>query len=135
MSQSPYHAVRVIDSATEGVEIPLVEGQGNAQVVLWPGNGAKYRSFHLFSLDKSDRTVELSHESDCVYYVMHGSGTVLDLATDDRQPLGEGTMIHIDAADRYRIEAGEDGIKFLGGPCPPDEKLYADLKTAGSAIK
>jgi len=127
MANPPFSHVRVIDSAVGCPEIPIVEGEGNAKVVLSPHNGATFRSFHLVSLHDSARTIRLSHASDCVYYVMQGTGAIVDAAAGSRIDLAEGHMIHIDAGDSYRIEAGHAGIKVIGGPCPPDERLYSAI--------
>lgn len=127
--------VRVIDSAADCPEIPLVDGKGNAKVILWPGNGAEFRSMQLFTLEKGDRSVPLKHTNDCVYYVIEGAGTVESVPEKVSQPLVEGSIIHIDSNDEYRILAGADGIRFLGGPCPPDEALYANLSAAGRSAE
>jgi len=118
--------VRVIDSNSTCPEISIIEGGGNAKVVLWPGNGSEFRSMQLVRLEPAARTVLLRHTSDCVYYVVEGAGAV---AGEDgsRQAIAEGSMVHIDAGDGYRIEAGSGGMRFLGGPCPPDPALYAEL--------
>ena len=121
--------VRVIDSAIGCPEIPIVEGEGWAKVILSPHNGARFRSFQLLALEHNARTVDLSHASDCVYYVIEGAGSIVDAAAGWRFDLGEGHMVHIDAGDRYRIEAGASGIKVIGGPCPADPSLYADMTT------
>ncbi|MEF2070589.1 hypothetical protein [Consotaella aegiceratis] len=103
----------------------MVEGDGNARVVLWPGNGGRFRSFQVITMKDGAATVELQHATDCVYYAVSGNGDVVDLTTGERQALVEGAMVHIDAGDRYRIDAGDAGIEVLGGPCPPDEAFYA----------
>ncbi len=128
MSSSPAEKVRVLDSAADWPEIPILDGEGKAKVVMWPGNGARFRSFHLLSMKEGASTIPLSHESDCVYYIIGGVGVVVDLTTGERLPLVEGSMIHIDAGDRYRLVA-TDGLCAIGGPCPPDDALYSDLKT------
>lgn len=127
--------VRVIDSAVDCPEVPLVEGKGNAKVVLWPGNGAEFRSIQLFTLEKGDRLIPLKHVNDCVYYVIEGAGVVESIPDRETQPLIEGSIVHIDASDEYRIHAGDNGMRFLGGPCPPDEALYAHLSAAGRNLK
>jgi mannose-6-phosphate isomerase-like protein (cupin superfamily) len=118
--------VRVIDSAVGCPEIAIVEGEGNAKVVLSQHNGAAFRSFQLLSLQQNARTISLCHASDCVYYVIEGAGTIV-AAGGQGFDVGEGHMVHIDAGDRYSIEAGKGGIKLIGGPCPADESLYAGL--------
>jgi mannose-6-phosphate isomerase-like protein (cupin superfamily) len=123
MANTRFPRVRVIDSAIDCPEIPIVAGEGNAKLVLSPHNGASFRSFQLLSLEQGARTIDLGHTSDCVYYVIEGEGAIVDAAAGSRFELSEGHMVHIDAGDRYRIEAGTAGIRVIGGPCPPDESL------------
>lgn len=121
MSDRPGGMVRVIDSAVEGQALSLVEGPGSAKLVVGPFNGARFRSFQRIDLDAGAGTVPLSHASDSVYYVIAGSGSIVDLATGAEHPLAEGTMVHIDAGDRYRFVSPAGGLKLLGGPCPADD--------------
>jgi mannose-6-phosphate isomerase-like protein (cupin superfamily) len=117
--------VRVIDSAVDCPEIPIVKGEGNAKLVLSLHNGASFRSVQLVSLARDNRTIDLCHTSDCAYYVIEGEGAIVDATSGARFDVSEGHMVHIDAGDRYRIEAGTVGIKVVGGPCPPDENVYS----------
>ena len=130
MSQPAFQTVTVIDSNGNCPELPLIDGEGHAKAVLWPGNGAKYRTIQVFELKSGSRTIELTHTTDCVYGVVSGNGEIVDLTDGSRQDLAEGNILHIDAADRYRIVAGTDGMSFLGGPCPPDPALYASIYLA-----
>lgn len=131
MTSEPAGTIRVIDSATDCHEIPIVASGGNAQVVMWPGNGAVYRTFHLISLDSSGKTIALHHNSDSVYYIISGSGAVTDVAAGTTSALSEGAMVHIDRGDTYCFEADEaGGMRILGGPCPADPELYASLRAA-----
>lgn len=116
--------VRVIDVAKERVPLSIVESGGAAHAVLWPGNGARLRSFNLLELLALGRTVELSHDNECAYYVHKGSGVVRDLDSDQVQLLSEGSMVHIGAGDRYRIEASEAGLTAIGGTVPVDPAFY-----------
>ncbi len=121
-------SIQVID-AIHSQEIPIVDGVGNAKVVIWPGMGALYRTFQIITLGEHSKTVQLCHPvSDAAYYVLKGEGKVLDIGTGDSQELGEGGMVHIDANDRYQFVASSNGMKVLGGPCPADQSLYAGLK-------
>lgn len=125
------NTVRVIDSAGGCPEIPIIAGAGNARVVMWPGNGAKYRSLQIITLDAGSRTIRLHHGSDAVYYVISGAGSITDLGLGEVSPLVEGAMVHIDAGDAYLFAAGDDqAMKLVGGPCPADESLYAGLAFA-----
>lgn len=120
-------AIQVID-ASHSQEIPIVEGIGNAKVVIWPGTGAFHRTFQLITLGENSKTVQLCHpKSDAAYYVIKGQGVVIDIGTGESQELSEGGMVHIDASDRYQFVASSAGMKFVGGPCPADESLYASL--------
>src|SRR5215204_253874 len=132
MRQVEPGTVHVIDSAFGCPEIPLVEGEGNAKVVVWPGNGAKFRTFQMISLGDRAQTVRLSHPSDCVYYVVEGSGSVLGEGAQDEARLVEGSMVHIDAGDSYQFKADECGLRLLGGPCPADASLYSSIARVGS---
>jgi mannose-6-phosphate isomerase-like protein (cupin superfamily) len=119
----------VIDSALPSPNLPIVEGSGTARAVLWPGNGALYRTFQIIDLDAGGRTVELKHPSDAVYYVVGGTGSVVDTVTGQSQSLIEGAMVHIDAGDAYRLSnAGAGVCRFIGGPCPADPALYTHLQ-------
>ncbi len=105
----------------------MVETGGSAHAVVWPGVGAQQRSMHLITLDPGGRTVDLSHESECVYHVSTGSGTMVDLDTDESYDATIGSMFLIEPATNYRFIAGAGGAVLLGGPCPPDPSLYAHL--------
>jgi mannose-6-phosphate isomerase-like protein (cupin superfamily) len=128
MADSQTSRARVIDSATGCPEIPIVNGKGRATVILSAHNGAKFRSFQLVSLEQNSRTFDLTHSSDCAYYVIEGAGCIVDIAAGSRFDIAEGHMIHVDAGDRYRIEAGRAGIKVIGGPCPGDASLYSRMR-------
>jgi len=125
--------VRVIDTSSSGPVLPIIEKNGEARAVLWPGNGARFRSFQLISLTEDGSTEALRHASDCVYYVIAGEGEIVDLGSDEVSPLTEGAMVHIDAGDAYRLRSAQ-GIRMLGGPCPPDPALYAALATMEGAV-
>jgi Cupin domain len=121
-------SIQVID-AVHSQEIPIIDGIGNAKVVIWPGMGARCRTFQVIELGENSRTIRLCHPaSDAAYYVLKGQGKVLDIGTGQSQELGEGGMVHIDANDRYQFVAGDSGMSLLGGPCPADASLYAGLK-------
>ena len=120
----------MIDSALPCPHLQIVEGSGIARAVLWPGNGALYRTFQVIDLEAGDKTVALKHPSDAVYYVAEGTASVVDAVTGQAQPLIEGAMVHIDAGDGYRlVNAGAGVCRIIGGPCPPDPALYAHLQS------
>jgi hypothetical protein len=108
-------------------EIKLVDGDGRAVALVWPGVGATQRSMHHIALHPGDHTVKLRHDQEAVYYVKAGAGVVLDPDAGSSDELVEGSMVHIEPGTAYRFRAGIDGLELLGGPCPPDPSLYAHL--------
>jgi mannose-6-phosphate isomerase-like protein (cupin superfamily) len=128
MPTRPSNTARVVDSAKPCPEIPIIIGRGNARVVMWPGNDTQFRTLQILTLEGGDRTIPLNHGSDAVYYVISGAGSITDVQSGESSALAEGAMVHIDAGDHYLFGANSDqGMKILGGPCPADPKLYADL--------
>jgi quercetin dioxygenase-like cupin family protein len=117
-------AVSVL-SASDGPELPIVSGEGRAHAVVWPGIGARLRSLHVVSLAPGSRTLRLQHASDAVYYVISGSGEVLDGHATITRSLGEGAMIHVDAGTPYTLLAAATGLEVVGGPAPADPSLYS----------
>jgi mannose-6-phosphate isomerase-like protein (cupin superfamily) len=116
--------VVVVPGAGDGPRLDIVTGAGSARAVIWPGMGATLRSMHRISLGGEARTVELTHRSDAVYYVISGDGAAIDRTTGERNALVEGSMVHVDGGTRYELAAGGDGMELVGGPCPADASLY-----------
>jgi mannose-6-phosphate isomerase-like protein (cupin superfamily) len=115
--------VQVLDAAA-GPELPIVESGGRAHAVVWPGVGAELRSMHRIALDAGGATVELHHPSEAVYYVVGGSGEVIDPGEGSATPIRPGSMVHADPGSAYRFRAGPEGLELVGGPSPPDPALY-----------
>jgi quercetin dioxygenase-like cupin family protein len=120
--------VRVLDAAG-GPVLPIVEGEGTARAIVWPGIGARHRSLQRITLAPGARTTELRHPMEAVYYVVEGSAAAVDLADGSRQELVEGAMVHVDPGTPYRFEAVEGTVELVGGPCPPDPALYRDVES------
>lgn len=114
----------VVTAADRGPELPIVAGDGAAHAVIWPGMGAELRSMHRISLGGEARTIEMTHPSDAVYYVIAGGGEAVDRDTDERGALVTGSMVHVDAGTPYELVAGGEGMELIGGPCPADASLY-----------
>jgi quercetin dioxygenase-like cupin family protein len=124
---SEVKAVRILDAGASCPELPIVDGDGIARAVVWPGVGAELRSMHRIRLAAGARTVALRHPMEAVYYVINGSGTALDPDAATGQPLIEGSMVHIEPGTAYLFRAGPEGLEILGGPCPADASMYARL--------
>jgi hypothetical protein len=107
-----------------GPELGIVDGEGSARAVIWPGMGARLRSMHRISLGPGSRTVELRHPTDAVYYVIDGDGEVGDRDAGSAEPLVTGSMVHVDRGTAYELVAGDGGMEVVGGPAPADPALY-----------
>jgi len=125
--------VEVIDSRAVRAPLAIIDGAGQAYAVLWPGNGARYRTFNVIELSAGARTLDLCHAAECVYYVESGAGLIRDLGDNSSQELVEGAMIHIGISDSYRIEAGASGMRLLGGTVPVDPAFYDYLASGVAA--
>jgi quercetin dioxygenase-like cupin family protein len=119
--------VQVFD-LSRGPSLPIVEGEGSAHAVIWPGMGAQLRSIHRIELAEGARTVQLSHPSEAVYYVIDGSGDAVDVDAGEHQRLRPGSMVHVEPGTTYLLSAGETGVSIVGGPSPPDPALYDGLE-------
>lgn len=120
--------VRVLKDDENCPELPIVESNGNAWAVVWPGVGAELRSIHHISLQSVGRTIELSHPMEAVYYVMSGTATAIDPDAGIGHDMVEGSMAHIEPGTRYLFEAGDQGAEIIGGPCPADHTMYDHLE-------
>lgn len=124
------HVVKVLDADDRCPLLPLVDGQGYARAVIWPGVGAEQRSMHLFSLEGGSKTVEMSHASEATYYVIDGAAISIDRSDGSEQHAEAGSMIFVEPLTPYVISASDSGVRFVGGPCPPDPRLYEGLADA-----
>ncbi len=111
----------------QGPRLDIVEGEGHAHAVIWPGMGAQLRSIHWIDLAPRARTIPLRHPGEAVYYVMRGGGEALDAGDGEAQPLRPGSMVHVDPETTYIVVAGEEGMSLVGGPSPPDPALYEGI--------
>lgn len=130
MASESQAKVQVIDSEVTRRPLPIIDGTGSAFAILGPDNGAHFRTVNLLEMAGDDRTLELQHRHECVYYVQTGSGAIIDLANGRSQPLVEGSMIHIGPDDRYRLQADDSGMTVIGGCVPMDPTLYTETLAA-----
>ena len=119
--------VSVFGVEEDSPELAIVDGEGSARAILWPGVGAEIRSMHRISLGAGAQTKEMNHPMETVYYIIEGSGIVSDPSASTDEPLIEGSMIFVEPNTPYVIRADNGGIEIMGGPCPPDPALYAHL--------
>jgi len=118
--------VQVLPLRGTGPLLPIVEGDGSARAVIWPGTGATMRSVHLIQLAPSSGTVRLEHRVESVYYVLNGSGTVVGYGPSGVTQLTPGSMVHVGPGTGYRFVAGASGLEIFGGPCPCDPAVYGE---------
>lgn len=124
-------SVSVIDPDGNHPSLPMIEGDGIALALVWPGIGARSRSMHRISLRPSARTIPLAHPMEAVYYVMSGTAEVLDPETGTTQFAEPGSMIFVEPSTTYVISADGEAVELVGGPCPPDPELYRKIDQAG----
>ena len=117
--------IRVVPDNSETILLPIVETEGSAWALVWPGMGAHLRSMHRISLPPGGRTIALRHPMEAVYYVFAGSAEVQDLDANIHHQLIQGGMVLVDPGTRYCIAAGLEGSEIVGGPCPADPQMYA----------
>jgi mannose-6-phosphate isomerase-like protein (cupin superfamily) len=121
-------AIRVVDSDEHCPELRIVEGDGVARAVIWPGMGAAARSMHRITLRRGARTTSLRHPMEAVYYVISGIALVEDQTDGSPVRLRPGSMVFVEPDTPYVFAASDDRVEIVGGPCPPDESLYGGLQ-------
>jgi quercetin dioxygenase-like cupin family protein len=110
-------SVTVLDGDSGCPRLPIVTGQGTAQM----------RSMCRIVLEAGSATVQLSHPMEAVYYVIAGTGTVIDPSLGETRPVVEGSMVHIEPGTRYSFMAGRSRLEIIGGPCPADAELFRSI--------
>jgi quercetin dioxygenase-like cupin family protein len=116
--------VKVLPLRGAGLLLPIIEGDGSARAVIWPGTGATQRSIHLVQLAPSSGTIRLEHPGESVYYILDGSGNVVGDGPSEAARLTPGSMVHVAPDTGYRFAAGANGLEIFGGPCPHDPAVY-----------
>jgi mannose-6-phosphate isomerase-like protein (cupin superfamily) len=120
-------SVTVLDGDSGCPRLPIVRGEGTALAIVWPGMGAQMRSMCRIVLEAASATVQLSHPMEAVYYVIAGTGSVIDASLGETRPVVEGSMIHIEPGTHYSFLAGQSGLEIIGGPCPADAELFRSI--------
>src|SRR5690348_13779654 len=118
-------SVVVVAATSSRREVAIVDGGGCAEAIVWPGMGARWRSFHQVALETGGRTIVLHHASEAVYFVMTGDAEIVNEATGQRSTLPQGSMVHVGPACPYRL-VGATATAIVGGPCPPDPTWYGE---------
>ncbi|MPZ68201.1 MAG: hypothetical protein GEU71_01560 [Actinobacteria bacterium] len=121
--------VQIVDTDESCPSLPLVDGDGYARAVIWPGIGAHLRSMHLIHLNSGAQTKEQRHPMEAVYYVIEGDAIAIDPSNGSSQVATQGSMIFVEPDTSYEIHATSMTAKIVGGPCPPDPHLYEHLKS------
>jgi mannose-6-phosphate isomerase-like protein (cupin superfamily) len=121
-------AVQVVDCDEACPRLPIVDGEGIARAVIWPGAGARLRSMHLIRLGSQARTIEMTHPMEAVYYVISGAVLATDVSTRSTQRAVDGSMILVEPGTPYLLRAEGAAVEMVGGPCPPDRAIYDHLE-------
>jgi quercetin dioxygenase-like cupin family protein len=115
-------SVRVLSGA-DGVPVAIVEGPGEATMVVGPHMGADHRSMSIVRLEPGSATIHLRHPGEAVWYVAAGTGEARAHAGGETFALEPGAMVHVGPATTYVLAAGDDGLRLVGGPSPPDPDI------------
>jgi quercetin dioxygenase-like cupin family protein len=119
--------VQIVESDDSCPVLPIVEGDGIARAVIWPGVGAAARSMHRITLNPGARTVALRHPMEAVYYVISGVAVIRDEVDGVPYRLRPGSMAFVEPDTSYVLASGGDRVDLVGGPCPPDGGMYEGL--------
>lgn len=119
--------VQILQDDAACPALPIVEGEGLARAVVWPGVGAHLRSMHRISLGPGARTVRMQHPMEAVYFIMKGRGAAVDDGTQTSSALVTGSMALIEPGTPYSFSAGDESVEIVGGPCPADPAMYVHL--------
>jgi quercetin dioxygenase-like cupin family protein len=120
--------VQVLRVDRDYVPIP---GCAELRAVVWPGMGARHRSMHYMRLEPGETSRTWRHPGEAVYYVVLGSGWFEDRTTGQCHDIRAGLIVHVDADTPYAVAARE-ALTCVGGPCPPDRALYAEVPMGGA---
>lgn len=108
-----------------------IGGGGEVRAVVWPGMGAQHRSMHYVRLAPRETSPVWRHPGEAVYYVLDGSGWFEDHTAGRRHEIRAGLIVHVEAGTPYTMAARE-ALTCVGGPCPPDPSLYAQVRMGGT---
>ena len=117
------NSIQIFSKKKTNTIAPIIEGNGVARAIIWPGVGASERSFFLIEIEKGSSTKILTHSSESVYFVKEGSGLVCETNVNTNSNLIIGSMIHVGVGTSYSFKAGDKGLVLIGGPCPFDNNI------------
>lgn len=106
-------------SAASGQPLDLIEGQGEAYVVVGPDSGAEFRTMAVVRLGDGVATTTMVHPGEAVWYVVRGGGVARPEEGKELK-LDEGSMVHVEPGAAYLFAAAAEGLELIGGPAPQD---------------
>jgi mannose-6-phosphate isomerase-like protein (cupin superfamily) len=121
--------IQVVEDDARCPLLRIVEGDGVARAVIWPGMGASARSMHRITLGPGACTKSVNHSMEAVYYVISGNVLIKDETDGASVRLRPGSMAFVEPNTPYVLAAIDDRVEIVGGPCPPDHSLYEHLTT------
>jgi mannose-6-phosphate isomerase-like protein (cupin superfamily) len=126
-------APRVVVRHSQDLHLPLAlleRGDGEAEALLWPAVRSTERALHRLALAAGARTVAQRHPgSEAVYFVVSGSGVVVDEDDGTSEDLVARKVVLITPGTRYRFLARTD-LLLVGGACPADQSMYDGAEAA-----
>jgi quercetin dioxygenase-like cupin family protein len=82
---------------------------------------------HRVSLKADGRTRRMAHPMEAVYYVVSGTAGLEGVGPRKEWTLPAGSMALVHPGTEYRFRAFAEGAEIVGGPCPADPGVYAEL--------
>ena len=113
----------------EPTTLDIIEANGDAVALAWPGTGSHFRGMHRVELEPGGRTKPLAHPGEAVYTVSSGA---VEMHGEDGGTLVESPAVLFVPANTHYLFASTAGATVYGGPCPPDPALYEDDLTLRS---
>jgi len=121
-------AIKILKADKDFVEIPLVKG-GTAKAIIWPGMGAKHGSMHYIVMKPGEENIMHKHkESEDMFYIVQGSGVVVDGDTEEEHPFEKGDFVFVEPNTKHAVKSlGPEDYISVGGPSPADIEVYRKL--------
>ncbi|HKP18533.1 MAG TPA: cupin domain-containing protein [Gaiellaceae bacterium] len=105
--------------------LDIVERNGDAVALAWPGTGSLFRAMHRIDLARDGCTRTLCHPGEAAYVVATGAAAIHGPDGEVTTTVEAPAVLYVPAQTPYVLASG-DGATIFGGPCPPDPALYAD---------
>ena len=120
-------SITIYDPEKDGINVTMIAKK--AYLTVSPHMGARYAVMNVVELAPGEKNIPHIHvESEDSIFLLAGSGWINDIETGERLPIKAGCLVAVPVGLKHAVEAGDEGMKSIGGPVPPD---YDMLKAVG----